>query len=252
MSNIDASTQMIAPDSPRHSEPIAAPPMAPPTASSRRLFLARSTLLTLAGGAAALMSGSNVARADHNKARTPARNAQRDEFTAILMHENEHVAYLVNALGTAARPKPTFQGLEQDTFADFVVVAQVLENTGVAAYLGAAPFINDAGILAAAGSILTVEARHAGYLNTYLGDPITAPAGDDDMGPSFDTPATADQIVAAAGGFIASLNGGPDVAYVTTPSADNDVAILNFALALEYLEAEFYNVNVPKFYKARR
>jgi hypothetical protein len=44
--------------------------------------------------------------------------------------------------------------------------------------------------------------------------------------------------------FIASLNGGPD----PTKPLRNDTDILNFALLLEYLEASFYNANVPKFY----
>ena len=31
----------------------------------------------------------------------------------------------------------------------------------------------------------------------------------------------------------------------------NDIAILNFALALELLELDFYNINVPKFFPNR-
>lgn len=222
--------------------------------SSRRLFLTRSAALTVAGGSAAVLahSAAGVVRADHNAGRARARGAQRDEFTAIQQHENDHVAFLVQALGPAARPKPVFQGLEQRTFNEFARLAQVLENTGVGAYLGAAPFLSNAEFLAAAGSIMTIEARHAGYLNTYLGDPVTATAADDAANVSFEPPLTADQVVAAAGPFIADLAGGPPVSYSDVPSPENDVAILNYALALEYLEAEFYNLNVPKFYKARR
>ena len=221
--------------------------------ASRRLFLRRSTAITLAGGAAAagLAATPGITRADHNPVRARARGAQRDEFTSIQKHENDHVDFLVQALGAAARPKPAFQGLEQAKFQDFARVAQALENTGVGAYLGAAPVLESREFLAAAGSIATIEARHAGYLNTYVGDPITANTADDAANPSFETPLSPEQVVAAAGAFIADLNGGPPITYDATPSAENDIAILNFALALEYLEAEFYNVNVPKFYRTR-
>jgi hypothetical protein len=232
------------------------PPVAP--SPSRRLFLSRSTALTLAGGSAALLLGASgrVAKAADTAKETAregrrAKNQQRDEFESIQKHETDHVAFLVQALGAAARPKPNFQGLEQANFPAFVQLAQTLENTGVAAYLGAAPFLDSSDFLAAAGSIMTVEARHAGYLNAYVNDPLTGNAVDEDANPSFDSPLTAEQVAAAAGGFIADLNGGPPVGYSTVPSPANDVEILNFALALEYLEAEFYNLNVPKFYKAR-
>ena len=143
---------------------------------------------------------------------------------------------------------PTFQDLEQKRIEEFFQLARVLENTGVGAYSGAAPYIDSMDYLAAALSIATIEARHAGYLNTFLLDPITAPASDATADPSFEAPLTDTEVDAGAGPFIANLNGVPPVTYSTTPSPDNDIAILNFALALEYLEAEFYNLNVPKFF----
>ena len=69
----------------------------------------------------------------------------------------------------------------------------------------------------AAGSILTVEARHAGFLNFFSNDPLTGNTTDDDANPSFDSPLTAAQVVAAAGPFVADLNGGPPLDYARLP-----------------------------------
>jgi hypothetical protein len=220
--------------------------------STRRLFLKRSTALAVVGGSAALLSGAlGGSSANANGIGKDRVKKQRDEFESIQKHEEDHVDFLVTALGNMARPKPNFQNLEQRNFEAFVDLARVFENTGVSAYLGAAPFINDADYLAAAGSILTIESRHAGYINTLQGDPITATAADENASPSFDAPATSADIVAAVTPFIVDLNGGPAVGYAQTLSTQNDIDILNFALALEYLEREFYDVNVPKFYKVR-
>ena len=207
---------------------------------TRRLFLSRSGMLASAGVLAAEAGAWPLTAHAEGIG-----SATRQRFRDIQRHENDHVAFLVQALGGDARPKPTFQNLLQPNFQAFYQVSQALENTGVGAYLGAAPAIFSRPILAAAGSIALIEGRHAGWLNTLLKEPISTNAYGQEQ--SFDTPLTSAAVVALAGPFIASLNGGPAVSYSTTPSAANDVAILNFALALEYLEAEFYNLNVPEF-----
>jgi hypothetical protein len=166
----------------------------------------------------------------------------RNAFRSIQKHENAHVAFLVQALGSAARPKPTFQGLKQDSIKKFITLARALENTGSGAYLNAAPAISSKAYLAAAGSIALVEGRHAGFLNVATGDPITL------LNADFEAPISAAAVAAAVGPYVKSLNGGPPLTYSSTPSAANDIAILNFALALEYLEAEYYNINVPMYY----
>jgi rubrerythrin len=90
-------------------------------------------------------------------------------------HENAHVAFLKKALGSAAvkKPKFDFKGTTADQ-KKFMATAQVLEDTGVAAYQGQAPNIKTGAVLAAAGSILAVEARHAAWAR-YLAGKTPAP-----------------------------------------------------------------------------
>jgi hypothetical protein len=166
----------------------------------------------------------------------------RSAFRSILLHENEHVVFLAQALGHAARPKPTFQGLKQTNVKNFILLARAFENTGAGAYLNAAPAIQDQGYLAAAGSIALVEARHAGFINVATNNPITL------LNANFEVPIAPADVAKAVGPYVKSLNGGPPLTYSSVRSPSNDIAILNFALALEYLEAEFYNINVPIFY----
>jgi hypothetical protein len=161
-------------------------------------------------------------------------------FQEIMRDENEHVKFILEALskaGAAPRPKPTFKDLEQSDLNMFAALSRTFENVGVGAYLMAVPAISNKDILAAAGSILPIEARHVGFLSFLLDKPLS------DNG-AFDKPMSQQEIVRAATPFIASLNGGDD------PSSplNSDVQILNFALLLEYLEAEFFNLNVPKLF----
>ena len=73
--------------------------------------------------------------------------------------------FLKGALGSKAIKSPKFDF--GDTVADqakFAATAQVLEDTGVSAYLGQVKNVFQPGVLSAAGTIATVEARHAAWI----------------------------------------------------------------------------------------
>lgn len=115
----------------------------------------------------------------------------------IAADEKAHVAFLKAALGSHAVKKPKFNfGAAVMSQSKFAATSQVLENTGVGAYFGQAFNITKAADLAAAVSILTVEARHAGAIG-YFNDPTAAavsPSG------AFDKPLTAAAVLAAVKG----------------------------------------------------
>ncbi|WP_101294330.1 ferritin-like domain-containing protein [Halegenticoccus soli] len=83
-----------------------------------------------------------------------------------------------------------------ETPSEFLEIASALENTGVAAYAGAAPMIQNDEILSAALSIHSVEARHAGTANFFIGE---LPFPD-----AFDEPKGMDEVLEIAGQFIVS------------------------------------------------
>jgi hypothetical protein len=86
--------------------------------------------------------------------------------------------------------KPTFS-FPVTSQSSFLALASVLENTGVGAYNGAGPSLSSKKVLAAAGSIVQIEARHAAAIDLLIGQSPTPNQG-------FDRPLTKAQVLAKA------------------------------------------------------
>jgi rubrerythrin len=116
--------------------------------------------------------------------------------TVIQGDESQHVDALsatVQKLGGTPVKKPTFSFPDRDE-KSFLKLAQTLEDTGVSAYNGAAPAIQSKEVLAAAGTIVQVEARHAAAIRLLN---KAQPAPD-----AFDKTKTKDEVMTAVKAFI--------------------------------------------------
>ena len=97
--------------------------------------------------------------------------------TEIRDNEVEHVAALTKAITSLGgqpvkAPRVDF-GSAFANQKSFLALAQTFEDTGVSAYNGAGPSIESKEVLAAAGSIVQIEARHAAAIRSLNGKPIT-------------------------------------------------------------------------------
>ena len=164
-------------------------------------------------------------------------------------HEAAHVDAIsetVEQLGGTPVPEGEYD-FGYETPSEFLGVAQALENTGVAAYAGAAPQVVNNDVLAAAAGIHSVEARHASFLNLVNGD-SPYPAG-------VDGAKSIDEVLEIAGGFVTSevdpsvYETGEDRPTHDRKAEDDtdDVAVLNYALTLEHLENAFYREGLETF-----
>jgi hypothetical protein len=111
--------------------------------------------------------------------------------------EAQHVAALIAAIkgggGTPVKmPQFVFPATNQATF---LKLAYTLENVGVGAYNGAGPALKSKALLAAAGSIVQIEARHAATMGLLTNQSVVPNGG-------FDKPMTKAQVLKAAGPLI--------------------------------------------------
>ena len=112
--------------------------------------------------------------------------------------EQQHVEALaatIKKLGGTPVASPKFNFPMKDE-KSFLKLAQTLEDTGVSAYNGAGPSITSKEVLAAAGSIVQIEARHAAVIRQLRGN---VPAPD-----AFDASLNTKQVLAAVKPLIAA------------------------------------------------
>jgi ferritin-like protein len=104
---------------------------------------------------------------------------ERRRFAQVVGgHERAHAAFIRKALGRSAKPPGRFSFGSTTADSDaFVKTAQRLEDVGVAVLNGQGPNLTPK-TLAAVGTILSVEARHAGWIRDVAGA-VPAPAAVD-------------------------------------------------------------------------
>ncbi|MFN2627552.1 MAG: ferritin-like domain-containing protein [Gaiellaceae bacterium] len=103
-----------------------------------------------------------------------------------LAHERAHLAAIKQALGAQAGPPPSFD-FGPGVAKQFAQTAIKLEDIAIAGYNGQAANLTS-GTLAAAATIVSVEARHAAWIRALAGE-VAAPE-------AVDQPMTAKQVVA--------------------------------------------------------
>lgn len=220
---------------------------APRGAPSRRSFLTRAV------GASALAVpalGLAVPRA----VAAPAKKFTG--LTAMLLREimqdeSAHVRIIQDLLIDPDNPLPVpvrhtpkldVAALTQPTPEAFLEAAAAFENTGSGLYHGALLNITQTQeYFPTAAGLAAVESRHASWLNSLLGEALVP-----DFAP-VEAPIDQSITLARVAPFVKDPRSTFPSFDTTTVSDANNFFILDFVLFLEYIEAAFYKINVPRF-----
>ncbi|EPQ29072.1 uncharacterized protein PFL1_03361 [Pseudozyma flocculosa PF-1] len=137
----------------------------------------------------------------------------RNQLYSIGRDEAAHVDFLTQALGPDAVGACTYNFSAVQDVPSFLATAQVLEGVGVSAYIGAARNITSKDYLVSAASILTVESRHASYINSQV-------SADGNVVPSpYDTPLDFNQVYSLAAPFITECPRNQSLPFSPFPAA---------------------------------
>ncbi|MFC6755932.1 ferritin-like domain-containing protein [Halomicroarcula sp. GCM10025894] len=128
----------------------------------------------------------------------PVTDSAYENLETIRDHEQTHVDTLVSVIESLDGDpvdEPEFDfGSAVEEPEEFIATAVQLEDTGVSAYAGAAPFIEGDSLVPPALSIHSVEARHAAFLRV-LDEQIPFPE-------AFDDPRSRSEVLDIASAFI--------------------------------------------------
>ncbi len=135
------------------------------------------------------------------------RGNERSLLRQIRDHEIAHRDFFAKALGGNAIPalQPNFAAVDFGSRESVLTTASTFEDLGVSAYNGGGAAIKNPQYLAIAGSIVSVEARHAATLRDLISPLSTAFAGDDVVNANgLDVARLPSQVLPIAAPFIAT------------------------------------------------
>jgi hypothetical protein len=217
-------------------------------APSRRSFLTRAAGVSALTVPTLTLITSRKARA---AGPTKLTGLNAELINEIMSDEDQHVPIIQNLLDDPDNPLPVpirqppnfnFTRLRQHSLKSFLETASVFENTGSGLYHGALLNIQQTQeYFPTAAGLAAVEARHASWLNSLLGQSLV-----EDFAP-VEAPISQGITLTRLAEFVTDPRS-------TFPSFDTTVAtdannffVLDFILFLEYIESTFYDLNVPLF-----
>jgi hypothetical protein len=224
------------------------------TAQGEQPAPSRRSFLTRAAGVSALAVPTLTlitSRKAHAQSRGKLTGLSAELIMEIMSDEDAHVPIIQNLLDDPANPLPVpirqppnfnRRRLTQRNLQAFLETASVFENTGSGLYHGALLNITQTQeYFPTAAGLAAVEARHASWLNSLLGESLVP-----DFAP-VEAPIDQSVTLSRLAEFVTDHRSTFPSFDTTVASDRNNFFVLDFVLFLEYIESTFYDINVPRF-----
>ena len=220
----------------------------PQPGPSRRSFLTRAAGISAVAVPTLTLITSRKAHAQRSKKLT---GLAAELINEVMSDEDQHVPIIQNLLNDPDNPLPVpirqppnfnMKRLKQPNLQTFLETASAFENTGSGLYHGALLNVTQTQeYFPTAAGLAAVEARHASWLNSMLGESLV---------PDFvpvEAPIDQSIVLSRVAEFVTDPRSTFPSFDTTVASDRNNFFVLDFVLFLEYIESTFYAVNVPLF-----